>query len=164
MRENLRTKLEESNRIMQSKQHKKAQEREFQVDDLVYVRRYVLGGANYKLSAKFDGPYKVIQKLSKHKYLVKHLLSGKERKYHVDRLKIFSSTESRELNKHEFLEETDSENEDESELEDSSDSDSDKDIQTDIENQPIARRDGRLRPLSRKNYEEGQFTFYRCVR
>ena len=125
---------------------------------MVYVRRYVLGGVNYKLSAKFDGPYKVIQKLSKHKYLVKHLLSGKERKYHVDRLKIFSSTESRELDKHEFLEETDSD-EVESELEDSSDSDSDKDRQTDVENQPTARRDNRLRQLPQKNYEEGQFTF-----
>ena len=75
MRENLRTKLEESNLVMKTKQHKKAKEKEFQVDDLVYVQRYVLGGANYKLSAKFEGPYKVIQKLSKRKYLVKHLLT-----------------------------------------------------------------------------------------
>ena len=97
MRENLRVKLKESNLIMQRKQHRKAKDKEFQVGDLVYVRRYVLGGLDYKLSAQFDGPYKILGKLSKRKYLVKHLLNGKERKFHADRIKVFSSTEAEEL-------------------------------------------------------------------
>ena len=92
MRENLRTKLEESNLIMKTKQHKKAKEREFQVDDLVYVQRYVLGGANYKLCPKFEGPYKITQKLSKRKYMVKHFVNGKEKKCHVDRRKCLHLT------------------------------------------------------------------------
>ena len=95
--------------------------------------------------------------------MVKHLVSGKEKKCHVDRLKIFTSTETRELNKQECLD-TDSDEEIDSELEELSESDSDEDIQTDVENQSIAKRDGRLRPMARKNYNEGKYTFYRCVR
>ena len=162
MRENLRTKLEESNLIMQTKQHKKAHEREFQVDDLVYVQRNVLGGANYKLCPKFEGPFKITQKLSKYKYMVKHLVSGKEKKCHIDRLKMFTSDENRELNKQEDRN-VDLNEEMETEEEDLSDSDREEETQTDIENQVTDRRDSRLRPIVRKNYTEEKYTFYRCV-
>ena len=106
-----------------------------------------------------------VKKLSKHKYLVKHLLNGKERKYHADRIKIFSSTEAEELEKHEFLEESEDEDDLESEQEEeTNDSDSEINRPTDVENQSKQKRDKRFRQLPRKNYDEGQYTFFKCIR
>ena len=48
--------------------------------------------------------------------------------------------------------------------EDSSESDSDDEIQTETKTQANARKDSRLRPIVRRNYTEGNFTFHRCVR
>ena len=159
MRDNLRTRLQESNLIMQRKSYIKAKDQKYEIGDLVYIKRYVLSGQNYKLSPQFDGPYKIMRKLSKHKYLVKHLLHGTEKRYHVDRIKPFSSDENVELRKQQFLEESESESDDESEDETSSE-ERESDKQTDVTDRQMHRQSNRLRNQPRMNYDENQCTYF----
>ena len=102
---------------------------------------------------------RIVSKLSKHKYRVKHLINGTEKNYHVDRIKTFSSDEEIELQKHRFLEESESESEEESENESSND-ESESDEQTDVTDRQTHRRSNRLRNQPRINYEENQYTYF----
>ena len=62
------------------------------------------------------------------------------------------------------MEESEDEDDLESEPEESNDSDSEIDRPTDVENQLKQKRDNRLRQIPRKNYDDGQYTFFKCIR
>ena len=122
-----------------------------------------MSGQNYKLSPQFDRPYKILSKLSKHKYHVKHLINGTEKSYHVDRIKPFSSDENAELQKHRFLEESESESDEESDNESSND-ESESDEQTDVTDRQTQRQSNRLRNQPRINYDENHIHISSLIR
>ena len=144
---------------MQRKPHVNAKDKDYEIGNLVYIKRYLLSGQNYKLSPQFDGPYRIMKKLSKHKYLVKHLVHGTEKRYHIDRIKPFSSDENVELRKQQFLEERESESDNESDDKTSSEENY-SDEQTDVTDRQMHRESNRLRNQPRINYDESQCTYF----
>merc|ERR1712002_529060 len=81
--------LQESNTEMVEKQHKIAYEKQFQIGDIVYVKRNIRAGANYKLLSRYEGPYHIVEKLFENKYKVRHMYDDSLRVVHADKLKLF---------------------------------------------------------------------------
>ena len=151
IRESLRTKLMESNVIMQKRQHTKAKECEFQIGELVYVKNYVVSGANYKLGAQFSGPFKIIEKLKNHKYRVEHLERGHIKTFHAERMKLFKGNEIKEIEKQRLQER-------ESLKENTEDEESEDEISEESEEEEILderRKSKRLQDKPIVNYDEG---------
>ena len=128
--------LKEANIVMKENQHKRATERNFEIGDIVYVKRDVITGPNYKLIPKFNGPYVIIECKFGNKYLVKHLKDKTTKLTHADKMKL------RRLR--------DNEMDDMTEDEDMSDSEDDDNVQMSSD----TRQSERLRNKARLNYQE----------
>ena len=74
---------------MLEKQHKNAYEKQFQIGDIVYVKRNIRAGPNYKLLSRYEGPYHIVEKLFANKYKVRHMYDDSLRVVHADKIKLF---------------------------------------------------------------------------
>ena len=54
----------------------------------VFVEAIVPAGKSKKLAQKYEGPYRVLKDLGKSRFVLKSLITGKERQVHADRTKI----------------------------------------------------------------------------
>ena len=87
----LAMKLQESNLVMQRKQHDRARGDQFNVGDLVYKKRDYIPGPNYKLAPKFMGPYQVMKIMGPNKYEIKDVETEELILVHADKLKRYQA-------------------------------------------------------------------------
>ena len=134
---NLQISLNEASISMQERQHEIANQNEFRINDLIYVKRKNM--ENTKLQPKFKGPYKIIEKRHGNKYMIQELESGKIILAHADDFKIFIS-----------------ENKSESTTNDTSNeqTDTDKNLNIEENQSTVNRKSPRLQTKTPINYEE----------
>ncbi|MEL6462700.1 MAG: RNase H-like domain-containing protein, partial [Cyanobacteria bacterium J06621_15] len=94
--ERLQSALKVSGLAMQRKQHQNASKIEFQVDDLVYIKKNVFGHA-YKIEPAYKGPYKVLKKVHGNKYLVEDCNNQEKITVHKDKMKLFKRKDENKI-------------------------------------------------------------------